>query len=685
MAHATSTLIAAALVVTAVAPSAGAPGWREYPIRAVPLTAVKITGGFWRARLDTNRTVTIPHIVRQNEITGRVDNFLKAARALGRPTQPLLGADAARLPTGAADPSNRQRPSPAAYKGHRYDDTDIYKIIEAAAYSLATHPDAALDRKVDELIAIVAAAQEPDGYLYAARTADPLHPAPGAGPSRWSWLHTSHELYNQGHLYEAAVAHHEATGKRSLLDVAIKSADLVTRTFGPDGRRDVPGHEEIELALVKLARVTGNRKYLDTARYFIEQRGRPHEPPLHEFAEGDPFRMYNDLAYRQDAAPVDEQTRAVGHAVRAVYLYSGMTDVAALFGLDRYANAVRALWQDVVSKRMYLTGGLGSVGGTEAFGDDYVLPNRAYAETCASVGGILWYHRMFLRDGDPKYYDTLEQTLYNGYLSGVSLAGDTFFYQNPLVSTGGVERSAYFEVACCPANLARLMAQLPGLIYAQRDREIFVNLFIASEATLDLGGTRTQVSQTTEYPWEGRVAIRVRPDAPVDATLAIRIPGWAHGAVVPSDLYRLADEARPAGTVRINGEPAAADDHGFVRIHRRWTAGDVVEIDLAMPVRRVLANEQVTDDRGKSAIVRGPIVYALEQVDNGDLDPITLPLDAQLTSRFDPALLGGVAVVTGDGRVGRDRHSLVAIPYYAWNNRGKGQMEVWIPHVSPSP
>ena len=423
--------LAAMADMTAWGQQAQEPSGSDYPIRAVPLTAVRFTDDFWRPRLDINRTVTIPHILQQNDITGRVDNFLKAARR-----------------------------KEGAYQGQRYNDTDVYKVIEAASFSLAAHPDAALDKKLDELVAAIAAAQESDGYLYTPRTVDPKNPAPGAGPERWSWLFTSHELYDQGHMYEAAVAHFQATGKRTLLNVAIKSADLVCRTFGPGARRDVPGHEEIELALVKLFRVTGNRTYLETAKYFLDERGRQHSAPTPAFEPGSRFAIYNDLAYRQDHQPVADQARAVGHAVRAMYLYTGMTDVGQLLTEPALTAATDRLWTDVVSKRMYVTGGLGSEGRTEAFGDDYALPNRAYAETCASVGGLLWHHRMFLREGDAAYYDTFERTLYNGYLSGVSLAGNSFFYQNPLVSDGTRERSPYFDVACCPANLARLMEEL---------------------------------------------------------------------------------------------------------------------------------------------------------------------------------------------------------------------------------
>jgi hypothetical protein len=641
------------------------PAVKDYAIKAVPLTSVTLTDNFWRPKLETNRTVSIPHIIQQNELTGRIANFLKAAHKME-----------------------------GAYQGQRYNDTDVYKVIEAASYSLAAHPDPALDKQVDDLIAIVVAAQEPDGYLYTPRTVDPKNPPPGTGPERWTWEHTSHELYDAGHMYEAAVAHFQATGKRTFLTIAIRNADLVCKVFGPSAIHDAPGHEEIELALVKLYRVTNDRKYLDEAKFFLDQRGMPHSAEHVQFPQGDRFFMYNDLGYRQDKTPVVEETRAVGHAVRATYLFSGLTDIAAMLSDSGFGQAVDRLWTDVTSKRIYITGGLGAVGSTEAFGDDYVLPNRtAYTETCASIGGMLWYQRLFLRDGDAGHLDVFERTLYNGYLSGVSLAGDTFFYQNPLESNGTArngQRSAYFDVACCPANLARLMAQLPGLIYAERVQptsDIFVNLFVGSDATIQLGARTVRVSQKTEYPWQGDVTIAVDPDQPATFALNVRIPGWSRGDAMPTDLYRYASTTTDKPVLTVAGKPVALRldmlNRGFVEIRRRWQKGDVVTLSLPMPVRQTIANDKVAEDRGKFVIERGPLVYCLEAVDNGGKAlGLDVARNAAITHAFHADMLNGVEVITiaDPASAASPAKTLTAIPYYAWANRGRGEMAVWIPY-----
>ncbi|HVD92631.1 MAG TPA: beta-L-arabinofuranosidase domain-containing protein [Vicinamibacterales bacterium] len=623
----------------------------DYPITPVPASQVTLTGGFWAPRLDTNRRVTIPHIMRENETTGRVDNFRKAAHQVD-----------------------------GAYTGRRFNDTDVYKILEAASLSLKAKPDPALEKKVDDLIALIAAAQEPDGYLFPARTIDPKNPAPGVGPERWALENGSHELYNAGHLYEAAVAHFASTGKRTLLDVAVRNADLVAATFGPNGRHAVPGHEEIEVGLVKLFRVTGDRKYLDTAKFFIDERGKPH-PDMQNYPDG-PFAMYNERPYKQDQEPFVDQTRAVGHAVRAVYLYMGAADVSALTSDKAYGAALDRLWEDMASKRMYLTGGIGARGTTESFGEDYELPNRrAYTETCASVGSLLWGHRMFLLRGDAKYLDVLEQVLYNGYLSGVSLSGDRFFYQNPLESAGRTDRSAYFDVACCPANLARAMEQIPGLLYSTRGSDLFVNLYAASTASIATPAGPLRVKEATRYPWDGVVSLTIDVDKPRAFAVNLRAPSWmaTTGAAVPGDLYRFADKSTLAARLTVNGRPAPLKlSKGFVTVSRTWKKGDVVRLDMPMPVRRIVADARVSDDVGKVAIQRGPIVYALEGIDNGGTALDKTLTNAPMSHEYRPTLLGGVEIVRGRGT----QSDLTFIPYYAWDNRGAGEMAVWVPAAS---
>jgi DUF1680 family protein len=617
---------------------------------------VKLTDSFWRPRLSTNRTVTIPHILRQNEETGRVDNFRKAAGLI-----------------------------PGEYQGRRFNDTDIYKVIEAASYALAQEYDAALDAEIDELIVLIEAAQEDDGYLFPARTIDPGKPAPGVGDERW--VHESagsHELYNAGHLIEAAVAHYRATGKRSLLDVAIRFADLVDRDFGPEARRDVPGHEEIELALIKLADATGNARYVELARFFIDERG--HEHQGEPYSEGTSFAIYNDRPYKQDHVPVVEQKKAAGHAVRATYLYTGMADVLARTGAPGYRESLESIWKDVVATKLYLTGGIGSRDTFESFGNDYELPNQtAYTETCAAIGNDLWNHRMFLASGEAPFLDVMERILYNGALSGVSSKGDTFFYTNPLESAGGVERVPYFEVACCPANLARLLAHLPGFVYAQKGDELFVNLFVASEAEVELDSGTVRVVQETSYPWMGRVVVTLSPARPLELTVHLRIPGWARGEPVPSDLYRFAEDPPTSPDLKMNGEEVPlSPDAGFASVRRVFEAGDRLELTLPMPVQRVEANESVEGDRGKLALQRGPLVYAAEAADNGGLVlDLALPKNSVLAASYRDDLLGGVVAITGTARRGGNDVPFLAIPYFSWANRGPGEMVVWIPSEIP--
>jgi hypothetical protein len=621
-------------------------------LRAVSFEHVKLTDSFWRPRLQTNRTVTIPHILRQNEETGRVDNFRKAAGLLS-----------------------------GQYQGRRFNDTDVYKVIEAASYALAQEPDPTLDAELDELIALIEKAQQDDGYLFPARTINPETPAPGVGPKRWVYEAAgSHELYNAGHLIEAAVAHYRATGKKSLLNVAVRFADLIDRDFGPETRRDVPGHEEIELALVKLADVTGEKRYLELARFFIDERGGEHDGE--PYPEGTEFAIYNDRPYRQDHLPVVEQRKAAGHAVRATYLYTGMADVLARTGAAGYQESLESIWKDVVSTKLYLTGGIGSRDTFESFGEDYELPNRtAYTETCAAIGNDLWNHRMFLASGDAGFLDVMERILYNGALSGVALKGDAFFYTNPLESEGGVERVAYFEVACCPANLARLLAHLPGFVYAQRGDELFVNLFVASGAEVELDSGKLRVEQESKYPWEGEVVLKLSPQASFPMTVHLRIPGWASGEAVPGDLYRFVDSSSASAELKVNGETVPLSvEKGFASIRRSFKPGDLLELMLPMPVRRVAAHDEVEGNRGRLALQRGPLVYAAEAVDNeGRVLDLVLPKEASLEANYRENLLGGVVAIAGTARRGDEEVPFLAVPYFAWANRGPGEMAVWVP------
>ncbi len=633
---------------------------QDYPIQPVPFTAVKVEDEFWMPRIETNRTVTIPFAIKKNEETGRVDNFaIGAGRKEGK------------------------------YRGRRFNDTDVYKVIEGIAYTLQVHPDPQLEAYTDGLIELIAAAQEPDGYLYPARTADPENPAPGAGPERWSRLRGSHELYNAGHMYEAAVAYFQATGKRAFLDVALKNADMLIRTFGPDKRNDVPGHQEIEIALTKLYRVTGEKKYPELAKFFLDERGLPHDGGL--YPKDSPFAIYNGREYMQDHLPVLEQEEAVGHAVRATYMYAGMADVAALTANEGYIEAIDTLWENVVSQKIYLTGGVGARHTSEAFGDNYELPNRsAYTETCAAVGNAFWNHRMFLLHGEARYIDVLERILYNGLISGVSLEGDRFFYQNPLESGGGYQRSPWFEVACCPGNIVRFVPSFPGYIYAKKNDSLYVNLFVQSQANFDLQDCSVQIRQETRYPWEGEVKISIDPDREETFEIMVRIPAWARNLPIPSGLYDFLDKPEENIRLRVNSQSyPLVMDRGFARISRKWKAGDKVELDLPMPVRRVLSHENVQDNRGKVALQRGPIVYCLEGVDNeGRVVDLFLPDGSPLEPEFRPEMLGGVYIIKGtgieevkdeeSGTLSPQERPLLAIPYYAWAHRGAGEMTVWI-------
>ena len=620
-----------------------------YPIDPVPFTSVKVTDSFWGQRLKASREVTIPLAFSKCEETGRYENFVKAAH-----------------------PSDEYK-----VEGYSFDDTDVYKTIEGASYSLQTYPDKQLEKYIDSVLVIVAAAQEPDGYLYTARTMNPKHPHDWAGPERWSKVEElSHEFYNLGHMVEGAVAHYQATGKRNFLDIAIKYADCVCKAIGngPDQKKLVPGHQIAEMALVRLYLVTGDRKYLDQAKFFLDARG---------------YTSRKD-AYSQAHKPVLEQDEAVGHAVRATYMYAGMADVAAITGDSSYIKAVDRIWENIVGKKIYITGGIGARHAGEAFGDNYELPNlSAYNETCAAIGNVYVNYRLFLLHGDAKYFDVLERTLYNGLISGVSLDGGSFFYPNPLASTGGYSRKPWFGCACCPSNICRFIPSLPGYVYAVKDDQVYVNLFLSNRAELKVNRKKLVLEQETGYPWNGDIRIRVA-QGNLPFTMHLRIPGWVRGAVVPSNLYRYADSQELGYTVTVNGEPVAGElQKGYLLIDRKWKKGDVVEVHFDMKPRVVKANGKVEADRGRVAVERGPLVYCAEWPDN-DFNVHNILLNQhpsfQVVER--PDLLYGIHEITTDaqalsydaaGKLAVRDVNLTLIPYYAWAHRGEGDMEVWLP------
>jgi DUF1680 family protein len=621
-----------------------------YPITPVSFTDITLTDDFWSSRLETNRTVTIPYGFEKCEKEGRIRNF---ARAGGL----LEGKYEGKMP---------------------FDDSDVYKIIEGASYSLANHPNPELEKYIDNIIEKIAAAEEEDGYLCTWKSINPdTTPAWWVKPGpRWYNLGASHELYNAGHMYEAAFAHYQATGKTNFLNIALKNADLIVSTFGAGKKLEIPGHQIIETGLVKLYQVTKNKKYLNMAKFFLAQRGN---------AQG--HELYG--SYSQDHKLVTQQDEAVGHAVRAVYMYSGMTDIAAIMKDFSYMEAVDKLWENVVSKKLYITGGIGSRHEGESFGENYELPNlTSYNETCAAIGNIYWNHRMFLLHGEAKYIDVLERTLYNGMISGVSLKGKSFFYPNCLESDGKYKfnkgfltRQPWFDCSCCPTNVMRFIPSVPNYIYAHRADSLYVNLFVASEANVEMRNIRLNISQETEYPWDGKVKITVNPERDEVFTINIRIPGWSLEEVVPSDLYRYLEENEQEVNLKINGEFFKYKmNKGYAVTTRKWSKGDEINLDLPMPLRRVLANEKVKEDRNKVALVRGPIVYCAEWIDNDmNVLQMTVPDNTEFKCEYRQDLLNGLVVIKGNAlNKSNQKRELTAIPYYAWSHRGPGKMAVWL-------
>src|ERR1700744_2573693 len=637
---------------------------QDYPIQPVPFTSVKLSDHFWTSRIETNRTATIPASFARCESTGRVKNFEMAAEHKGK-----------------------------FCIVYPFDDTDIYKTIEGASYSLAEHPDPKLSAYLDSLITIVGKAQEPDGYLYTARSIDPLHPQSWAGPELWiNEGKMSHELYNCGHMYEAAAAHYMATGQRNFLNIALKNADLLVRTFGTDKKHVAPGHEIVEMGLVRLYRITGKTDYLNLAKFFIDQRG------IKKYNKRSKD-VYENGTYFQDNEPVINQDEAEGHAVRAMYLYSGMTDVAALTGDTAYIKAIDRIWNNMVGKKMYVQGSIGAVGDGERFGDNYELPNAtAYNETCAAIGSVFWNQRMFLLHGDSKYIDVMEKTLYNGLISGVGLDGKSFFYTNAMQiknSFSGAdtepERSGWFTCSCCPTNVARLIPSIPGYIYAEKGNARYVNLFISGTGNLTVNNNAVKITQQNNYPWEGDLLFTVEPAKSMEMDLKIRIPGWAQNEAIPSDLYKYEKKSAQGAEIKVNGMPVNYQiEKGYAVLTRKWKKNDKVEVILPMDVRRVAASDKIADDNGKVALQRGPIMYCAEWKDNnGQAGNIIVPKSTVFKPQYDANLLNGVTILKGEVKtinidasgqnVSTDNATLTAIPYYAWANRGKGEMVVWFP------
>ena len=631
---------------------------------------VDLRGGFWGPLLKTQHEVTVPHALNSLEKDGHVTNFDKAAGVFDGPLQ-----------------------------GHHAFDSDLHKALEGAVCCLQHYDDSRLRQRVEGILDRILAAQQKDGFLISYFIVNGLD-------KKWEDLRLEHQMYNAGHFFEMAVAHDRLTGDPKVLNAAKRFADHIDSVFGPGKRYDVDGHQEVELALVKLYRATGERRYLELSRFFLDERGYAHgterkpfdsktvvEPPKPQGPQTAEQRRANFRARlrvrngrMQDHKPVVEQHEAVGHAVRAGYMYAAMADIVRFMDAPGYEGALDRLWSDVVGRKMYITGGIGTAQyGDEGFGDPYRLPNgSAYCESCAAIAHVLWQHRMSLLKGQAKYADVMELTLYNGMLSGISISGDRFFYQNPLASKGG-QRSSWIGLACCPTNLTRIIPQVGGLAYARGKRQAYVNLYLAGETSFKVDDQVTvKLTQHTDYPWDVRVRLTVTPQEASEFTLCLRIPGWALGQPVPSDLYRIAESKVPPIGLKVNGQtvdPTPREDDGYVHLQRRWKAGDVVELDLPMPVQRIHAHENVQDDRGKVALMRGPLVYCLEAVDQPgvDLSRLVLPREADLHAEHRAGLLGGVTVLQGNALADGQRPvTLTAVPCYAWANREKGAMTVWV-------
>jgi hypothetical protein len=620
-------------------------------IEPVSFSQVNVTDNFWKPKIDKVATKTLAACIYQTEVaTGRIRNFEKVARKKGE-----------------------------KHEGIFYDDSDVFKALEAMGYSLKTHPSVDMEKKCDEWIDKIAAAQQPDGYLNTFYTLTNLQ-------DRYSDM-SMHEDYNAGHMIEAGVAYFNATGKRKLLDVCIRWADHFDSIFGPSKRHWVTGHQELELALVKLFKVTGNKKYLQLADWLLGERG-------HRNAKGYTWTDWKDTAYAQDAVPVKEQKEITGHAVRAMYLYTGAADVATQTGDTGYLKAMRRVWEDVVYRNMYITGGIGSAGSNEGFSKDFDLPNeQAYCETCASVGMVFWNQRMNSLTMNSSYIDILERSLYNGALDGLSLSGDRFFYGNPLASKGQHQRKEWFGTACCPSNIARLVASLGSYIYATTDRSIYVNLFVGSSTNLSLANGRVNVKMATNYPWDGKINLQIDPVKKSFFGLYLRIPGWVQGKTYTNGLYEYANFKADNYSLKVNGKDVVTKvESGYLVIEREWKIGDQVTYDLPMQVNRLISSSDLKFDNNRVAIQRGPIVYCVEGADNDNkawnfILPSTVDFEISDQTILDEPIKALSAIVpvlsvSADGSsLQTQKKKITAIPYYTWANRGKNEMQVWLPTI----
>ena len=639
-------LIFALLALIALSCSQKNSKYSDYPISAVGIRNVILNDNFWLPKIKTIQDVTIRYAFDKCEKEGRMENFLIA---------------------GGVEKGTTKGKMP-------FDDTDLYKIIEGASYSLISNPNPELDSYIDSIIEIIKIGQEPDGYLTTWFTINrEKPPAWWVKPSKTRWENevSSHELYNSGHLFEAAAAHYWATGKKNFLDIAIKNADLLVNNFGPNKLRKPPGHQIVETGLIKLYHITHNTKYLELAKFFLDVRG-----------DSTTHKLYG--AYSQDSIPVVKQTEAVGHAVRALYMYAGMTDIAAIYKDKDYLNAVNKIWENVVNKKMYITGGLGARHEGEAFGDNYELPNlTAYNETCAAIASVYWNHRLFLLTGDSKYYDIIERTMYNGLISGISLDGKKFFYPNPTESDGKYEfnmgactRQPWFDCSCCPTNLIRFIPSIPGLVYATNEDSIYVNLFISNNAQVKIDGEQVGITQQTNYPWNGNINISVNPEKEKEFTLKIRIPGWAENKPVPGNLYSYINDEAGNIILKVNGKEVKINmNKGYAEISREWSKGDKVELVLPMKVHEVIANEKIKADSNKVAFEYGPIVYCAEEIDNKNISGISIPKNLDVNTQVETILSNKIVALKS--KISNKEFTL--IPYYIWSNRGVGKMKVWFP------